>query len=319
MSLSDPNNRIGGPHLIVTAKSADKVQFFDAATLQQTGEIDMPGSTHEMVLSPDGSQIYASIYGGGIFGKNSNPDRRIAVIDLPTKSLVRTIDVGAAVAPHGMMLDASGTLWTTGELGNALLAIDMETGTVQQIDIGGSPHWLAVSHSAGKVFASCKTSEFVVVVDIRKRRPVEKLRIPNLAEGVAVRPDGATLYVCAHRKGEFYEFDAHSHALRRTITIEGAPGEARQLRRVRVSPDGLYVLVASHVDNHAAIYDAGLKQIGSIETPKAPMGFGFAADSRHAYVCCHDAAVVLEFELATARVTRQFPTAAGCEFIIAYS
>jgi len=79
------------------------------------------------------------------------------------------------------------------------------------------------------------------------------------------------------------------------------------------------VLVASHVDNHAAIYDAGLKQIGSIETPKAPMGFGFAADSRHAYLCCHDAAVVLEFELATARVTRQFPTAAGCEFIIAYS
>jgi hypothetical protein len=27
-----------------------EVQFFDAATLQQTGEIDMPGSTNEMVL-----------------------------------------------------------------------------------------------------------------------------------------------------------------------------------------------------------------------------------------------------------------------------
>jgi DNA-binding beta-propeller fold protein YncE len=317
--LSDPNNRAGGPHLIVTAKSADKVQFFDAATLQQTGEIDMPGSTHEMVLSPDGSKVYASIYGGGIFGRNSNPDRRIAIIDLATKSLVRTIDVGAAVAPHGVMLDASGTLWVTGELGDAVLAIDMETGTLQQIDIGGSPHWLALSHSAGKVFASCKTSEFVVVVDIPTRKVVDKLRVPNLAEGVAVTPDGETLYVCAHRRGEFYVFDAHSPALRRTVVIKDAPGEERQLRRVRVSPDGCYVLVASHVDNHAAIYDAGLKQIGSIATPKAPMGFGFAADGRHAYLCCHDAAVVLEFELATARVTRQFPTAAGCEFIIAYS
>jgi DNA-binding beta-propeller fold protein YncE len=317
--LHDLNNRPGGPHLIVTAKSADKVQFFDAATLTQTGEIAMPGSTHEMVLSPDGTQVYASIYGTGVFGRNPNPDRRIAVIDLPAKSLVRTIDVGAEVAPHGVMLDQNGTLWGTGELGNSLLAIDAQAGAVQKIDIGGSPHWLAVSHAAGKVFASCKTSEFVVVVDIAQRKPIDRLRIPNLAEGVAVTPDGETLLVCAHRKGEFYEFDARSHALRRTIAIEGAPGAARQLRRVRVSPDGRYVLVSSHVDSHAATYDAGLRQIGGFFTPKAPMGFGFAADGQHAYLCCHDAAVVLEFELVGGRVTRQFPTAAGCEFILAYS
>jgi DNA-binding beta-propeller fold protein YncE len=317
--VPDPNNRSGGPHLVVSAKSADKVQFFDAATLEHTGEIAMPGSTHEMVLSPDGTQVYASIYGTGVFGRNPNPDRRIAVIDLCSKSLVRTIDVGAELAPHGVMLDQSGTLWATGELGNCLLAIDVETGALQQIGIDGSPHWLAVSHSAGKLFASCKTSEFVVAVDRVQRKPVDRLRIPNLAEGVAVTPDGETLYVCAHRKGEFYEFDTRSHALRRTIAIEGAPGEARQLRRVRVSPDGRYVLVSSHIDNYAAIYDAGLEQIGGFFTPKAPMGFGFAADGQHAYLCCHDAAVVLEFELATARVTRQFPTATGCEFILAYS
>jgi DNA-binding beta-propeller fold protein YncE len=317
--LRDINNRLGGPHLIVTAKSADKVQFFDAATLQQSGEIAMPGSTHEMVLSPDGTQVYASIYGAGVFGRNPKPDRRIAVVDLAAKSLVRTIDVGADVAPHGVMLDQNGTVWATGELENSLLAIDAESGAVQKIDIGGSPHWLAVSHSAGKVFASCKTSEFVAVVDIAQRKPVERLRIPNLAEGVAVTPDGDTLFVCAHRKGEFYEFDARTHALRRTVAIEGAPGEARQLRRVRVSPDGRYVLVSSHVDDYAAIYDASLKQIGGFFTPKAPMGFGFAADRQHAYLCCHDAAVVLEFGLAGGRVTRQFPTAAGCEFILSYS
>ncbi len=48
------------------------------------------------------------------------------------------------------------------------------------------------------------------------------------------------------------------------------------------------------------------------------MGFGFAADGRRAYLCCHDDAVVLEFELDSGRVTRQFPTASGCEFIISY-
>ncbi len=73
--MIDPNNRPGGPNLILTAKSANKIQFFDAATLAKTAELDMPASTHEMIRSPDGNKIFASVYGGGIFGKNFNPDR----------------------------------------------------------------------------------------------------------------------------------------------------------------------------------------------------------------------------------------------------
>ena len=100
----DPNNRPGGPQLILTAKSANKMQFFDAATLAKTGELNLPASTHEMIRSPDGGKIYASVYGGGIFGKNKDPDRRIAVIDLATKKLERTIDVGDNLAPHSVMM-----------------------------------------------------------------------------------------------------------------------------------------------------------------------------------------------------------------------
>jgi hypothetical protein len=62
-----------------------------------------------------------------------------------------------------------------------------------------------------------------------------------------------------------------------------------------------------------------LRQIASFPTAKSPMGFGFAPDGKHAYICCHDDAVVYEFELASGRVTRKFETAAGCEFIVAYS
>jgi DNA-binding beta-propeller fold protein YncE len=314
--ILDPNNRPGGPHLVVTAKTANKVQFFDAGTLALTGEIDMPASTHEMILSPDGSRVFASVYGGGIFGKNSNPDRRIAVIDLASRSLERMIDVGAQVAPHGVMMHGE-TLWTTGELGDAVLAIDPGSDDVERIAIGGRPHWVAVSN--GQVFASCKTMDFVVAIDAASRKPIGRINIPNLAEGLAVSPDGDTLYVCAHRKGELYVFDIQTHALRATIPIEGAPGTANQLRRVRISPDGRYIVASSLVDCHVAIYQADTcKQIGSLATRKAPMGFGFALDGRHAFVCCHDDAVVLEFELSTGRATREFSTASGCEFIISY-
>jgi DNA-binding beta-propeller fold protein YncE len=333
----DPNNRAGGPHLIVTAKTANVIQFFDAGTPAEAGqinnpaptgeipipalagEINMPASTHELVLAADGRKAYASVYGGGIFGKNTDPDRRIAVIDLPSRSLERMIDLGAAVAPHGLMMDRTGTLWATAELGQAVLAVDPASGRVETVPLGAGPHWIAVSHTTGKLFASFKATGFVGVVDMAARRLVDRIAVPNLAEGVAVSPDGATLYVCAHRAPEFYAVDAASHALRATVPLEGADGAANQLRRVRISPDGAHLLVASHVDSHVAIYEAGsLRQTASVATPKAPMGFGFAADGRHAYLCCHDAAVVVILALPTGRIVGEFPTRKGCEFVISY-
>jgi DNA-binding beta-propeller fold protein YncE len=317
--IVDPNNRPGGPRLVVTCKTANKVQFFDAASMAMTGEIDMPASTHEIVLSGDGRSVFASVYGGGIFGKNANPDRRIALIDLDRMAILRMIDAGADVAPHGVMLDRDGMLWCTAELDNAALVIDPATGSVERIDTGKAAHWLAISPAADKVFASCKTSDFVAVIDSTTRKMTGRLPIPDLAEGLCVSPDGGTLFVCAHRTPTLYVFDTASGGLRHTIAITGGEGRPNQLKRVRVSPDGRFACVSSLLDNHAAIFDAAsFRQIASIATRKAPMGFGFAQDGQHAYLCCHDDAVVLEFQLATGRVTRQFATASGCEYVIAY-
>jgi DNA-binding beta-propeller fold protein YncE len=316
--MIDPNNRPGGPNLIVTAKTAHKVHFLDAETLAMTATIDMPGSTHEIALSLDGRTAYASVYGDGTFAKRVNPDRRIVVIDLPSKSLTRVIDLGEVYAPHGVMIDGSGTVWSSGELGNAVLAIDPSTGKVQKIDVGATAHWVAVSHATGKLFASVK-QDHVAVVDLARRTLTDRIKVPHVVEGLAISPDGGTLYVCAQTAAEFYVIDARSHALRQTVAIDGADAAKKQMRRVRVSPDNRYVVVSSNQDHHAAIYQAdGLRQIASFPTKKSPMGFGFAADGKHAYLCCHDDAEIFEFELATGRVMRTVPTAAGCEFIVGY-
>ena len=316
--MPDLNNRPGGPNLIVTAKTAHKVHFLDTATLTTSVTLDMPGSTHEIALSPDGRTAYASVYGDGIFAKRMNPDRRIVVIDLGTKSLTRIIDLGAIYAPHGVMMDASGMLWSTGELGNAVLAIDPATDRVQKIDVGATAHWLAISHATGKVFVSGKQDE-VIVVDVARHVAIDRIRVPHEIEGLAISPDGGTLYCCAQTAAEFYVIDATTHALRRTVPIAGADASKKQMRRVRVSPDNRYLLVSSNQDHHAAIYlAANLAQVASFPTKRSPMGFGFAADGRHAYICCHDDAVVSEFDLPNGRITREFTTAAGCEFIVAY-
>src|SRR5262249_33923366 len=151
----------------------------------------------------------------------------------------------------------------------------------------------------------------LAVIDRKRRTLIDRVKLPQVVEGVVVTPDGETVIACAQTAAEFYVIDAGSHAIRRHVSIEGANGEARQMRRARVSPDGKYLLVSSHVDCHAAIYSAtDQKLIATFPTKKAPMGFGFAPDGTRAYICCHDDAVVSEFELSTGRITREFPTAA---------
>jgi DNA-binding beta-propeller fold protein YncE len=316
--MLDLNNRPGGPNLIVTAKTAHKVHFLDSATLSMSATIDMPGSTHEIALSPDGRTAYASVYGDGVFAKRVNPDRRIVVIDLPSRTLARVIDLGAVYAPHGVMMGNDGMLWSSGELGNAVLVIDPATDAVEKIDVGATAHWVAVSHVTGKVFASLK-QDYVAVIDAESRKMIDRIKLPQVVEGLAVTPDGGTVYVCAQTAAEFYAINTRTHAVTHTVAIDGADASKRQMRRVRVSPDNKYVVVSSNQDHHAAIYQAdGLRQIASFPTARSPMGFGFAADGKHAYLCCHDDAVVFEFDLASGRVTRKFETAAGCEFIVAY-
>jgi len=316
--MLDVNNRPGGPNLIVTAKTAHKVHFLDAETLTLSKTIDMPGSTHELALSADGCTAYGSVYGDGIFIKRINPDRRIVVIDLPSQSLSRVIDLGQIYAPHGVMMDQSGSVWCSGELGNAVLVIDPKTDKVQRIDVGNTAHWVAISHATSKAFVSVK-SEHVVVVDVDRRAVIDRIKVPHVTEGLAISPDGAALYVCAQTAPEFYVIDAKTHAILRTVAIDETNPLNPQMRRVRVSPDNRYVVVSVHQDNHAAIYAVdGYKPVAAFATGKGPMGFGFAPDGQRAYLCCHDDANVTEFELATGKATRAFPTDAGCEFVVAY-
>ena len=172
---------------------------------------------------------------------------------------------------------------------------------IEKIDVGNTAHWIAVSHATGKVFASVK-SDYLVAIDASRRAVIDRIALPHVVEGLAVTPDGEGVRLRSGRRGVLCRRRAHA-CRHRTVPIDGADGQKRQMRRVRVSPDNAYVVVSSNQDRHAAIYDGTLKQIASIVTKRSPMGFGFAPGGKLAYLCCHDDAEVLEFELATGRVT----------------
>jgi hypothetical protein len=234
--------------------------------------------------------------------KNVNQDRRIVVIDLPSQSLTRVIDLGEIRAPRGVMIDASGAVWSSGELANAVFVIDPAGDTVQLIDVGNTAHWL---------------------VDQPSRRPSLRLgqdgfrRRHRRRHPRRDRPDQSG---ADDRGARLFAGRCPPLCLGKKRRLIGGTDPAKiQMRRVRVSPDNRYIVASVHQESHAAVYAVdGLRPLVSSAANKGPVGFGFAADGQHAYLCCDDDAMVVEFELASGRATRTFPTAAGCEFIVAY-
>ena len=133
-----------------------------------TATIDMPGSTHEIALSLDGRTAYALGLWRRRFrqARQSGPPHRG---DRPAVEVAHARDRSRRRLRAARRDDGRArTLWSSGELGNAVLAIDPATDKVEKIDVGATAHWVAISHALGKVFVSVKQDR-IVVVDIARR------------------------------------------------------------------------------------------------------------------------------------------------------
>jgi len=304
--------------IILTAKNDERVEFYDSATHARLAALDMPAPVHELALTPE--RAYGTVYGGGIFGKNKDPDHRVVVVDLAAREIDGFIDVGAYLAPHGLMFGADGLLWVTAELNNAILGIDVaRRKVVAAIDTGGAAHWLTVSPDGARAYVSHKQTPCLAIVDLLERRVVGQVDIPNRCEGLALSRDGERLYIASHAAAELNVIDTKSDKLIRSIRIEGGGEDRTQLRRVRISPDERWLLFSSHVDGKVAIFSLpDLEQTALIQVGKAPMGFGFPAIADRALVCNHDDGVVSMLDLAAGAVTASFATGNGCEFVEYY-
>ncbi len=307
-------------HIILTAKNDKRVEFYDGATHARLAALDMPAPVHELALSPDGTKAYGTVYGGGVFGKNKEPDHRLVVIDLAAQAIDGFIDVGAYLAPHGLMFSADGLLWVTAELNHAILGIDVtQRKVVAAIDIGGAAHWLTLSPDGERAYASHKQTPCLGIIDLVNQRVSGQVDIPNRCEGVALSKDGSRLYVASHAAAEINVIDTRSDKLIKSLRVEGSNEDRTQLRRVRISPDERWLLFSSHADGVVAIFSLpDLEQTALIKVGKAPMGFGFPAVADRALVCNHDDGVVQALDLAGGRITGSFVTGNGCEFVTFY-
>src|ERR1700722_3658397 len=165
----DPKNPTGKNGVVLIDKVGHHIRFFDPKTWTEISNIEVGINPHDIALSPDHKTAYVPIYGAGIYGRNPNPDHTIAIIDLTSRTLTGTIDVSPYVAPHGIQIDAAGTLYVTCYASRKLLIIDPKTRTIKDaIDTEGTSHWVAVLPNATKAYTVNKNDRpFITVIDLK--------------------------------------------------------------------------------------------------------------------------------------------------------
>jgi YVTN family beta-propeller protein len=319
-SRNDPNNVTGSSGLVMIDKRGNLVRFFDPATLKETGTVDIGGPPHELAISPDHKVAYIPIYGDGVYGANPHPGHIIAIVDLVTKKQIGTIDVSPAIAPHGLRVDEKGTLYAVCDLSRSLLVIDPKSRTVQaSIDIEGTGHWLAVLPDGSKAYTANKQDRlFVSVVDLKARRMVGRIAMPNGTQGIGMSLDGSRVVAADYAEPNIRVIDTATDKVVDVIALEGVKGGGPF--RLQYSPDGRRLLTTTIGVNVLNVLDATNLRGKQLVVPVGPDPFGvaFTMDGKTVLVSNHGDGTIMVVDVATGRVKKSFPAGTGIETLAFY-
>jgi len=313
------NNTTGTQSLIMIDKLGSLVRFFDPVTHKEISNLAIDGTPHELAISPDRKTAYVPNYGDGVYGRNPNPGHTIAVIDLATRKVRATIDISPYVAPHGVQVDAAGTLYASCDISRKLVVIDPKTLKVTAaIDTDGTGHWVAVLPNGSKAYVANKNDRpFVSVIDLRTKKMIGTVAMPNGTQGIVASPDGKQVLAMDLSAPRIAVIDTVTDKVVDEITLSGTTKGAW---RAKYSLDGATLVVISVNDRSATLMSAAdwrapqtVLKVGS-----QPFGIAFTADAKSALVSNHGDGSISIIDLQSKQVVSSFTAGKGIETLSFY-
>ncbi len=186
--------------LLVGNKGENTLSFIDLATGAELGRAPTGPMPHEIAISPDGRQAAVVAYGG----------RAIDIFDVRTRAKLRTVDLSPNEGPHGIIWLPDGRILATTERSRSLTIVDTgRNDAVSAIATGqGGTHMVAVAAGGRRAYTADMESATVSVIDLAAGRKLRSVRLGGTPEGIALSPDGRTLWVADNDGARVYAFDA---------------------------------------------------------------------------------------------------------------
>lgn len=236
--------------LLVGNKSSATLSLVDTDSGEVRARVETGAGPHEVDVSPDGRTAVVGNYGA------REPGNTLTVVDVVAGKVTGNIDLGEHGRPHGVvwLADNRRAVVTT-EASGQLLLVDIRAGEI----LAAYPTGQEVSHmvavrpanegEAAVAFVANIGSGSVTRVELGGDRIVSKATGAG-AEGVAVAPDGASVWVSNREANTLVVLDADS-----LETLAELPTGEFPIR-VEFTHDGRHAVVTNARDDSLGVYDA---------------------------------------------------------------
>jgi YVTN family beta-propeller protein len=241
-SAPDPELSVAPPGMIFELLSLNK----DLATTARPKYL----SPCDLVASPDSTKLYVA----------EQTAKQIAVVDLTTKAVVRTIKLpneptGIAVASKGFLyVSCSSDWWPNG------MVCEVDPGSakvLRRLPAGHGARSPVVSPVENTLFVCNTYDNDISVVDIAGAKETKRIKTVRQPCCAAITPDGATLAVGNSMPGQL---STDTLKLASTITLINAysrekivdlalPTGSHNVSGVTISADGKYAFVTHLIGN----------------------------------------------------------------------
>jgi YVTN family beta-propeller protein len=282
MACNAQQSESGGRLLVVNLREHSLLQV-DPKSRKVVATTPVGVSGHEVVLSANEHFAYIPIYSDAVLGDPGTDGRTIDVVDLRSRKMVSSIDLGRPLRPHSAVFAPDGLLYVTAELGNAVEIVD----TARSVVVGQIPtgkpqsHMLALTPDGKRGYTSNVDSGTVSVLDIPARKLLTIIPVAKRIQRIAVSPDGRWVFTCDWDAPRVAIIDSKSNTVSRWVPIGGIPFAARP------TPDGRWLLVAESSGTQGKVEVIDLsKMTVSRSYDLAGQPFGFFIHGGLAYMTC---------------------------------
>jgi YVTN family beta-propeller protein len=292
------------PGLLLVANKGDHtLSIVDAASGRQLAAVRESGETgHEVAASPDGRRAFVPVYGSAGVGQAGTDGRLIDVIDLGTRSVVGTIDLGRGLRPHKPVFGPkNGLLYVTTELDNSVTIIDPATlGILGSVPTGRSQsHMLAISSDGRRGYTANVGSGTVSVLDLDARALVTTIPVATIVQRISLSNDDRWAFTADQTKLRLVVIDTAKNAVSTSIPLPGLGFGTTP------TPDGRWLLVTLPALRMVGVVDLGkMRVVRTLEVPRAPQEILVRPDGGVAYVSCDQSRRVAVLNLKDWRVER---------------
>ena len=229
------------------------------------------------------------------------------------------IDVAPYRAPHGIQLGHDGMLYVSCDLDKKVLVIDPRKRSIEAaIDTEGTGHWITLTPDDTKIFVSNKNVyPFISVIDVKQRKMVDKIDMPNGTQGVAASPDGKFIVAVDFKEPVLAIIDPVTDKVTEHIALTA---QTKGAFKPYFTPDSKKLLILSDSSNTVTVLDTanlnGEQKV--LQVGATPMGVAFSADGKTALVANHGDGTVSVIDLKKVDVTGNFKGGKGIETLSYY-